>query len=459
MNIRLNITLLFSLLVMCILAALSYAVYYFTENNRQENFKTRLESGAANRAYLFTVLESNPVSILRKLDKTAIPVVKKRTFLIYDELGKLVYEYNDEGAHSFLVNAELLDSVKKNGKLFFAKNDLNVAAVYHQFNQQKLIVFYAGIDIDGKQRLKDLQHILAYSLLFGVIITLIVGYIFSTQLVKPIKQIVKEVNEISFNNLSERINWGNGQDELSNLANTFNDLLNRIQESSVIQRRFISNASHELSTPLTSIYSQVQVTLQKERNPDEYRAVLQSVQEDVEQMRQLTKSLLEVAKTGYEGGLELSEVRIDEIVLRIVSDTKKLNTRYEIDLEFGEFPDEDKATLTYGNPDLLYSAIKNIVENGCKFSSTREVFVSLHFENNKIQVAVKNFGRLIPDIELENIFHPFYRGSTATDIRGFGLGLALAKRIILLHKGTIKVRSTQEQGTVFSVELPSLASY
>lgn len=176
-------------------------------------------------------------------------------------------------------------------------------------------------------------------------------------------------------------------------------------------------------------------------------------------MRQLTKSLLEVAKTGYEGGLELSEVRIDEIVLRIVSDTKKLNTRYEIDLEFGEFPDEDKATLTYGNPDLLYSAIKNIVENGCKFSSTREVFVSLHFENNKIQVAVKNFGRLIPDIELENIFHPFYRGSTATDIRGFGLGLALAKRIILLHKGTIKVRSTQEQGTVFSVELPSLASY
>lgn len=206
MNIRLNITLLFSLLVMCILAALSYAVYYFTENNRQENFKTRLESGAANRAYLFTVLESNPVSILRKLDKTAIPVVKKRTFLIYDELGKLVYEYNDEGAHSFLVNAELLDSVKKNGKLFFAKNDLNVAAVYHQFNQQKLIVFYAGIDIDGKQRLKDLRHILAYSLLFGVIITLIVGYIFSTQLVKPIKQIVKEVNEISFNNLSERIN-------------------------------------------------------------------------------------------------------------------------------------------------------------------------------------------------------------------------------------------------------------
>jgi methyl-accepting chemotaxis protein len=191
---------------MCILAALSYAVYYFTENNRQENFKTRLESGAANRAYLFTVLESNPVSILRKLDKTAIPVVKKRTFLIYDELGKLVYEYNDEGAHSFLVNAELLDSVKKNGKLFFAKNDLNVAAVYHQFNQQKLIVFYAGIDIDGKQRLKDLRHILAYSLLFGVIITLIVGYIFSTQLVKPIKQIVKEVNEISFNNLSERIN-------------------------------------------------------------------------------------------------------------------------------------------------------------------------------------------------------------------------------------------------------------
>ncbi len=115
---------------------------------------------------------------------------------------------------------------------------------------------------------------------------------------------------------------------MSQLANTFNELLARLQESFAIQRRFISNASHELSTPLTSVSSQVEVVLQKERSAEEYKQVLFSVREDVQQMRQLTKSLLEIAKTGSQGGIELNEVRIDEVLLKVVGDVKKLSASY-----------------------------------------------------------------------------------------------------------------------------------
>jgi len=187
--------------------------------------------------------------------------------------------------------------------------------------------------------------------------------------------------------------------------------------------------------------------------------VLYSIQEDVEQMRQLTKSLLEIAKTGYEGGIELSEVRIDEIMLKIVADVKKINAAYNVELEFGEFPDDDKSCLTYGNPDLLYSAIKNITENACKYSYDKQAYLYLKFENNYIIAQVKNMGEVISPSEIESIFHPFYRGRTAGDTKGFGLGLALSQRIVALHKGRVVVESDKANGTVFTITFPSLNTY
>ena len=196
-------------------------------------------------------------------------------------------------------------------------------AFHYTDNRSRIVVVVAGYDADGWQRLKDLRDILLTCLFIGIAIALLVGYAFSVQLVKPIKQIIYEVKHITSQNLSHHIQAGSTQDELNQLANTFNELLDRLQESFVIQRRFISNASHELSTPLTSISSQLEVTLHKERSTEEYKQVIQSVHEDVQQMQQLTKSLLEITKTGTQGSIELSEVRIDEVLLKVTADVQK----------------------------------------------------------------------------------------------------------------------------------------
>jgi two-component system, OmpR family, sensor histidine kinase ArlS len=459
MNIRFKITLLFTLLVMGILSLVSYSVYYFTEQSREAIFKLRLQSGANNRANLFAILGDNRMDILHKMDSSSTTLISQRGLIIYDSENKPAYEFFGNGVRPFTISSQMIADIKAVKSKYLKIGDLDVSGIYHVYNNKGIVVFYMGVDEDGKKRIEDLKNILLSSLLAGVIITIIVGYIFSTQLVKPLNRIIREVNEVSFNNLSDRIYAGDGQDELSRLANTFNDLLTRLQESISIQKRFISNASHELSTPLTSISSQLQVTLYKERSIEEYHNVLYSIQEDVEQMRQLTKSLLEIAKTGYEGGIELSEVRIDEIMLKIVADVKKINADYNVELEFGEFPDDDKSCLTYGNPDLLYSAIKNIAENACKYSFDKQAYLYLKFENNEIITQVKNNGEVISAAEMESIFHPFYRGRNAGDTRGFGLGLALSQRIIALHKGRVLVQSSKESGTVFTITFPSLNTY
>jgi signal transduction histidine kinase len=267
------------------------------------------------------------------------------------------------------------------------------------------------------------------------------------------------VNDISSQNLSTRLHTGESHDEMNQLANTFNELLDRLQGSFTSQRRFISNASHELSTPLTSISSQLQVALQRDRSTDEYRQVIQSVQEDVEQMLQLTKSLLEIAKTGSQGSIELTEVRIDEVLFKVMADVLKINSAYHVDLNFSELPEDDNSFLVFGNGDLLYISFKNIVENGCKFSEDHRSMVDLSFRNNEWIIEVKNKGDVIAEQETEHIFQPFYRSPSASNVPGFGLGLALARRIVALHKGHIKVVSDLISGTTFSISLPSLKSF
>lgn len=348
----------------------------------------------------------------------------------------------------------MIQSAITNGRYFFKSGKREALAAYYSEGGDGIIVVVYSYDSGGWKQLQQLRHIFFVSLLIGSLISLLAGHLFSKELLKPVAQMIREVNEISSHNLSHRLRAGETQDELNQLANTFNDLLDRLQEYFTAQRRFISNASHELSTPLTSISSQLEVTLQRNRTTDEYRQVMQSVQEDVVQMRQLTKSLLEIAKTGSKGSIELNEIRIDEILFKVMGDIKKINTDYEVELNFSDSAELESSFLVFGNTDLLYIAIKNIVENGCKYSPDNTSRVHLSFVNSSAIIEVKSIGEAIKTEEIEKIFQPFYRSTNAAGTHGFGLGLALAQRIVSLHKGSLYASSEDTAGTSFTITLP-----
>ncbi len=222
-----------------------------------------------------------------------------------------------------------------------------------------------------------------------------------------------------------------------------------------MQRRFIANASHELSTPLTSISSQLEVFLQKEREAPQYRQVMESVYQDVRHLSKLTQTLLEFAQaSGNHGGIDIELVRVDEILMRLPSEIKKMNTDYSVFLSFGNLPEEDNKLMVSGNSELLLSAIKNIVYNACKYSTDKRASVSLESKPGFVIVKVEDNGIGIPENELNFIFQPFYRIHN-TQGPGFGLGLSLAKRIIKLHNGEISVQSRLNAGTQFTILLPT----
>jgi len=195
--------------------------------------------------------------------------------------------------------------------------------------------------------------------------------------------------------------------------------------------------------------------LQRERSNEEYRNVLGSVNDDLKNLNMLVKSLLEIAKvSGSPKGIELSSVRVDEILLHLPSDMKKINKQYAVKLLFDEFPENEEAVMVYGNEYLLYSAIKNIVHNACKFSADHTAIVKLRFNQDNIIVEIEDKGPGISKSEYENIFQPFYRSKTLLNkVPGSGLGLPLADHIVRLYNGTIEVCSQPGHGSIFTITL------
>jgi two-component system sensor histidine kinase ArlS len=326
MPVKLRITLLFGLIVFIILVLVCGAVYYFSYTERIQFMRTRLTNRAITMARLLGQTNYFDQNLLRRIDSSTALSIKEKTFQAYDYLNNKIYSYYDAAADTLHVDTSILDDARVKGTIYFTQGRKDGVAYHYVDPNSRIVVVTTAYDEDGQKKIGQLRNILWFSFLTGIIIAFAGGYFFSDRLLRPIKKIADDINEISAQNLARRITPGNIQDEWHYLAETLNQLLNRLQDSFETQRRFVSNASHELSTPLTAISSQLEVSLQKDRNAGQYRHVMESVYQDVRNLSKLTQTLLEFAQaSGNPGGLELQPVRIDEILLRLPAEMKKSN--------------------------------------------------------------------------------------------------------------------------------------
>ncbi|MHA4811391.1 HAMP domain-containing sensor histidine kinase [Flavitalea flava] len=461
MPVKIRITLLFTLLVLAILTLVCSSVYYFSFTNRIKDIQTRLINRAITTGRLLSQSGMFDQKIIRKIDASTSVAMRDKVVQAYDSLDKMIYSYCDRPADTITVSKSLVDQARKNGKIYFKAERKDAIAYYYEDENNKLIIIAGAYDEAGNDKLRHLRTVLSFSFMGGILISVIGGYLFSISLLRPLRKIADEVNEISARNLTRRIQSvnKNQKDEWYYLSDTLNQLLNRLQESFEIQGRFISNASHELSTPLTSISSQLEVSLLRMRNVEDYRKVIHSVYQDVQQLNKLTQTLLEFARaSGTASGLEIDLIRIDEILLRLPGEMTKMNNLWSVTLDFDHLPEEEEALLVFGNEDLLFTAIKNIVSNGCKYADDHHATIKLAVHGQEIIITIEDKGEGIEETNWENIFQPFYRTDEEHSIPGFGLGLSLANRIIKLHKGRITLHSIVGQGSSFLIGIPNASN-
>lgn len=453
MHIKFKITLIFTLIMFMLLALVCAIIYYFSYTNRRENIKSQLMNRALTTAQMLRQPGRYDAALMNEIDSGTILALKNKTVDVYNGLNQVIYHYNDNFEDSLQITKEALDKSRKQNVIFSADGEIETLFYYDK--NQNILVVVGGYDIRGKKNLQKLELVLLLTLVGGLLIAFTSGYLFSKILLRPIKKIADEVHTISAKNLTHRIKSGNAIDEWNYLTETLNDLLNRLQESFEVQRRFVSSVSHELNTPLTSISSQLDVSLQRERSADDYKTIISSVYQDVKQLSKLTLTLLEFATmSGSSGGIELNLVRIDEVLASLQGEMVKLDKGYSVKFTFTSLPEDESSMLVFGNEALLFTAIKNIVMNACKYSQNKLARIELTIKNDDIIISVADDGKGISEDDLPNIFQPFYRTEDSRTTIGFGVGLPLVNRIIKLHNGQIKVKSMVNKGTTFFIQLP-----
>jgi len=273
------------------------------------------------------------------------------------------------------------------------------------------------------------------------------------QALKPIPRIVKQVNNISASNLKVRLEEGDENDELAELAATFNNMLNRFEDTFSIQQRFVANASHELRSPLTSIIGEIEVARKKERSYDEYIKVLDSIHQDALTLNDLITGLLNLAEAESEKIHEvLKPVRVDEIAIEASMQIEKkypgskVKFNYLTELEDGDY------FIIQANRPLLLNVFANVIDNAIKFSPKNPVIeLSLEASESRIVFSIKDSGIGIPQNEIGNIYDPFYRAKDAISYQGYGIGLSLVKRVLSIMQGEIQINSVYGDGTTVSI--------
>ena len=456
MKIRTRLTLQFLLIGGVIMISASVAIYYLSENYLREDFYNRLENKARNTAKLFLEVEEINADLLKRIEKDNPANLPNEKIIILNYDKDTLFTSDEEG--EIKITEDVIEKLWRLGRITYRQDPFEVVGLLYAESANRFVVIAAATDTARMLRLKNLRLILTAVCLASLLVFFIAGWFYSHRALKPISDVVKQVEEISITSLNLRLNEGNGTDELAQLAKTFNKMLERIETSFMVQKSFISNASHELRTPLTSLNGQIEVLLMKDRSTEEYKKALASILEDIKSLSELANRLLLIARTASLSPADFNaKVRIDEILWQIQDEMIKLHNDYIININLDETVTETEQMAIAGDESLLKTAFVNVIDNACKYSGNKRVDISLNYSNESVFLTFEDKGIGIPQDELNKIYEPFFRGSNVKLVSGHGIGLALVNQIIKAHNGTLKFFSVPGKGTTVTITLPIAA--
>ncbi|NLC18311.1 MAG: GHKL domain-containing protein [Clostridiales bacterium] len=297
------------------------------------------------------------------------------------------------------------------------------------------------------------QRVLLFAITLAVLIV-VFSVFFSGILTKPLTSLMHSINHITEGYMDEGISI-KGYNEIEKISDAFNHMLSQMQKLESSRQEFVSNVSHELKTPITSIKVLADSLLAQEDAPVElYREFLVDIVDEIDRENKIINDLLSLVKLDKKAGdMHIAQVNINELLELILKRLRPIAQKRNIEMIFESFRpviaevDEVKLSLAISN--LIENAIKYNVEDGW-------VRVSLNADHKYFFIKVADSGIGIPESEQDFIFERFYRVDKARsrESGGTGLGLAITKSVIQMHHGAIKVYSKEGEGTTFNVRIP-----
>ncbi|WP_426059799.1 ATP-binding protein [Hymenobacter sp. B1770] len=455
MLIRNKLILRFTLLVLVIQLCLSGFIYYFYATSRQQRFANRLQGKAMMTTRLLLREQGINEDFERSFRRRDLLTIAQEQVSIFGPNDKLLYSSADSLNQA--VNAAQLRRVQRGRPVTFRDGPLEAIGMYFEFNGQPYRLFAAGLDEFGLQQLEKLRLILLVGNVGGLVLIVLAGWYFADEALRPIARVVQQVEKITASRLSNHVDEGNGTDEIAQLAITFNNMLTRVEQAFEMQKSFLSHASHELRTPLATLQGTLETSLAYDQTLPEAKQSQETAVEELKKVIDLTNGLLALAKAD-DASFPREPVQLDECLARALQATATTYPSHSLHLEYGTTPEEiEDLFLVAGNGQLLTTALLNLLDNACKYSAG-PVQVLLGYDTPKqLRVTITDTGIGIAGEDLPRVFEPLYRARNGKGRPGYGIGLALSKKIAELHGGRIELNSALGAGTTATLTLPATA--
>lgn len=452
MQIRQKLTYQFVSIVIIILVLFSGAVYYFSASYRKKDLYDRLKSRAVSVANLLIDIDEVDSVLLRKIEKDNPLSLPAEKIIVYNYTNEILFSTDNE--NTFKISPGLLDQIRLEDQIRFLQDKYEMFGILYTSKYDRFVVVAGAIDVYGLKKLTHLRTILLTGFGVCIVIIFVAGSIYSKKALLPISKVIKQVNKINASSMELRVDEGNKKDEIARLARTFNSMLDRLVYAITVQKSFIANASHELRTPLTSISGQLEVLLMQNRSQEYYKENIISVLDDVKNLNLMANRLLLLMQASAESSeVSFSQVRIDEILWQAKIDSTCNTDQYKVRIAFDHELNENNLTV-FGSEQLIRSAIINLIDNGCKYSTPHLVKIYLTIQNGRPSIVFSDKGIGIPANDLLSVYEPFFRGQNTTQIIGHGIGLSLVQKIMQLHKGDITIQSEVNKGTIVTISFP-----
>ena len=433
-SLKTRVLVWFGSIVAIILILFSFSFRYFLNQSINTNIETKLSHHATD---ILTNFRKNTNTLKSFESKNLyITIVQNQKSLFKSKKFPLIH----------------LNKYLKNKKTFYTfednEDDETIDALYLLKDKNYTILLYKK-NIDNKiENFEDTLLVLDSLLL---ILLILVASKLIDKILFPIQKITQAAQNISINSFSKTIELPKDDDELRALVLSFNHMIKRLKSGVDNLDRFNTNVSHELKTPLTVIKGEIEITLRKTREIQEYIKSLKTINYEASQIEHIVENLLLLTKYSKENIKETFEVcYLDTIILNAIEkyDTKIQKKQLKLHIQ------KIEPIVLNSNHLLLYTIFSNLIDNAVKYTQKdKRITISLYKDANNVHLIVDDEGVGISKEDLSKITERFYRVDSSRNktIQGFGLGLALVQNSIKLLDGEMKITSILNKGTIVNL--------
>ena len=454
--------------------ALSFMMFIFVvnywKNEKEEIFAENvhyISNIVANNSYV----ENNNIVWLNsdavKIFMDTLSSNMKVDILVTDKNGNIIIDsiYNKKEFLNGIIPKNIMEKALEEkysiidnlGGIYKSTQYITGEPVYATFAGEKIVIGTVFTVMDSNSLMvftKDILKIFLFAFIIASLLSFWTAKKLSYNMVSPLRQMSDAAVCISEGDFSKRVAI-KGEDEIADLGKSFNNMAESLDVSESVRRNFVANVSHELKTPMTTISGFVDGILDEVIAKEDAKKYLRIVSSETKRLSRLVKNMLDLSQIdNHKVKLNITNVNLYDVLINIILSFESRIEEKHIDVRGLH---DLKKIFVYADEDMIHQVIYNLIDNAIKFTNDfGYINIDIIEDENTIELFIENSGN-IPKKDIKFIFDRFYKvdKSRSKDKNGMGLGLYIVKKIILLHKGSIKVfTSAESKKTTFKVCLP-----